>query len=43
MIHAAFADPEVVRDGGRMRRLWNDLAAVEEEQAALEDEYARRG
>ncbi len=42
-IHAAFADPAVIRDGNRMRLLQNELGTIEEEQAALEAEYARRG
>lgn len=42
-IHAAFADPDVMRDGNRMRLLQNELAKIEEEQAGLEEEYARRG
>ncbi len=42
-IHAAFADPDVVRDGNKMRSLQNELAGIEGEQNALEDEYARRG
>lgn len=42
-IHAAFADPDVVRDGNKMRGLQNELAEIEAEQNALEDEYDRRG
>lgn len=42
-IHAAFADPSVTRDGNRMRLLQSELAKIEEEQSALEDEYSRRG
>ena len=42
-IHAAFADPDVSRDGNRMRALQNELSKIEEEQAAMEEEYARRG
>ena len=42
-IHAAFADPTVVRNGGRMRELRKELAAIEKELALLEEEYARRG
>ena len=42
-IHAAFADPSTVRDGNLMRRLQTELAAIEEEQAELENEYAKRG
>ncbi len=42
-IHAAFADPDVVRDGNTMRSLQNELSEIETEQNALEDEYARRG
>ncbi|MDR1744838.1 MAG: hypothetical protein LBS30_03690 [Planctomycetota bacterium] len=42
-IHAAFADPDVIRDGNRMRTFQNELATIEDEQAALEQEYARRG
>ncbi len=41
-LHAAFQDPSVTRDGNRMRTLQNELAAIEQEQTALEDEYARR-
>ncbi len=42
-IHAAFADPAVIRDGNRMRTLQNELSTIEEEQSALEEEYALRG
>lgn len=42
-IHAAFADPAVIRDGNRMRQLQAELTTIEEEQAGLEAEYSRRG
>ncbi len=42
-IHAAFADPGVIRDGNRMRQLQNELGTIEDEQSGLEEEYARRG
>jgi ATP-binding cassette subfamily F protein 3 len=42
-IHAAFTDSAIFRDGGRMRELRKELAAIEKEQALLEEEYARRG
>ncbi len=41
-IHAAFADPAVVRDGNVMRNLHNELETIESEQAELEKEYDRR-
>lgn len=42
-IHAAFADPAVIRDGNRMRLLQAELTKLEDEQNALEEEYALRG
>lgn len=42
-IHAAFADPAVIRDGNKMRSLQAELIKIEEEQGGLEEEYGRRG
>ncbi|MDR3078119.1 MAG: ATP-binding cassette domain-containing protein [Planctomycetota bacterium] len=42
-IQAGFADPAVIRDGGRLRRLREEMAGIAEEQAGLEAEYAKRG
>ncbi|MDR1535468.1 MAG: ATP-binding cassette domain-containing protein [Planctomycetota bacterium] len=41
-LHGAFLEPAVLRDGGRMRNLRRELAEIEDEQALLEAEYARR-
>lgn len=42
VIHAAFADPKVARDGNTMRELQNELTRLEGELADLEEEYAGR-
>ncbi len=42
-IHAAFANPDVIRDGNRMRLLQTELTRLEHEQTQLEEEYAHRG
>ena len=43
LLQTAFADPAIIRDGGRARRLREEMNGIANEQAGLEAEYSRRG